>query len=141
MMNIVARFEQLRYALQKFCASLPEEEALEVASVYPSWNPNSVGYKAGDYVTYGENSVGDPQLYVVILDHTSQEGWTPDVSASLFKAVGKTSEGYDIWVQPVGATDAYMQGDIVSHNDKLWISDIDSNIWEPGVYGWSEYIQ
>jgi hypothetical protein len=26
----------------------------------------------------------------------------------------------------------------VSHNDKHWISDVDANIWEPGVYGWSE---
>ena len=29
-------------------------------------------------------------------------------------------------------------GDKVTHNDKTWISDIDYNIWETGVYGWSE---
>jgi hypothetical protein len=26
----------------------------------------------------------------------------------------------------------------VSHNGKHWISDVDNNVWEPGVYGWSE---
>ena len=36
------------------------------------------------------------------------------------------------------STNPYMQGDKVTHNGKTWISDIDGNVWEPGVYGWSE---
>jgi hypothetical protein len=31
-----------------------------------------------------------------------------------------------------------MTGDKVSHNEKHWISDVDANVWEPGVYGWTE---
>ena len=27
----------------------------------------------------------------------------------------------------------------VTHNGKTWVSDVDSNVWESGVYGWSEY--
>ena len=42
------------------------------------------------------------------------------------------------WVQPTGAHDAYSQGDIVKHNGILWISDINANIWAPGVFGWSQ---
>lgn len=34
--------------------------------------------------------------------------------------------------------DAYMAGDKVTHNDKHWVSDVDNNVWEPSVYGWSE---
>jgi hypothetical protein len=26
----------------------------------------------------------------------------------------------------------------VSHNDKHWVSDYDNNVWEPGVFGWTE---
>ena len=57
---------------------------------------------------------------------------------SLFKAVGFTDSGVPIWTQPLGATDAYMKGDMVSHNDKTWTSDIYNNVWEPGVNGWTE---
>lgn len=36
------------------------------------------------------------------------------------------------------AHDAYAQGDKVSHNGKHWTSKVDNNVWEPGVYGWTE---
>ena len=26
----------------------------------------------------------------------------------------------------------------VSHNGKHWTSDVAANVWEPGVYGWTE---
>lgn len=60
------------------------------------------------------------------------------MAASLYKAVGISHSGYPIWTQPVGATDAYHKGDIVSFDNKLWISEVDNNVWQPGVYGWSE---
>lgn len=47
-------------------------------------------------------------------------------------------ETYPEWVQPTGAHDAYSKGAKVSHNGKNWVSDTDSNVWEPGVYGWTE---
>lgn len=50
------------------------------------------------------------------------------------------SEEYPEWVQPTGAHDAYAQGAKVSHNGKKWTSDIAANVWEPGVYGWTEVI-
>lgn len=31
-----------------------------------------------------------------------------------------------------------MKDDKVIHNGKTWVSDIDNNVWEPGVYGWNE---
>ena len=51
------------------------------------------------------------------------------------------SEEYPEWVQPTGAHDAYAQGAKVSHNGKKWTSDIAANVWEPGVYGWTEVIE
>lgn len=50
------------------------------------------------------------------------------------------SEEYPEWVQPTGAHDAYEQGAKVSHNGKKWTSDVGGNVWEPGVYGWTEVI-
>jgi len=44
------------------------------------------------------------------------------------------------WVQPTGAGDAYMLDDHVMHNGVEWVSIVDNNTWEPGVYGWSEVV-
>ena len=43
-----------------------------------------------------------------------------------------------VQAQPVGAHDAYSKDAKVSHNGKHWTSTVDSNVWEPGVYGWTE---
>ena len=45
-------------------------------------------------------------------------------------------EEWPEWRQPTGVTDAYTKGYKVSHNGEHWISDVDDNVWEPGVYGW-----
>lgn len=51
------------------------------------------------------------------------------------------SEEYPEWVQPTGAHDAYAQGAKVSHNGKKWTSDISANVYELGVYGWTEILE
>ena len=45
-----------------------------------------------------------------------------------------TSGGYPEWVQPLGASDAYNTGDIVSYNGKLYQSAIDASVWAPDAY-------
>ena len=137
MIDRIAQAQQFRKAVQYFTATLPEEKALVVSSVFDAWAAN-VKYITGEWVSYGVNAVGDPQLYQVLQDHTSQEQYTPDTATSLYKAVGIDPSGIPTWVQPLGATDAYKLGDIVMHNDKKWKSVVDANVWEPGVYGWEE---
>ena len=78
------------------------------------------------------------RLYKCISDHTSQEDWAPDVAVSLWVPTSDPAEEHPAWSQPVGAHDAYNTGDKVSHNGKHWTSDVDSNVWKPGVYGWTE---
>lgn len=134
---------ELRKALQIFLATLDvdtdTDNILSVASVFPAYEVGKA-YKAKKVFRYGENGVGDPQLYQVLQDHTSAEEWTPDTATSLYKAIGVTSEGYPEWVQPLGASDAYKTGDIVSYNGKLYKSTIDANVWAPDAYpaGWAE---
>lgn len=138
-MNKLQAAEQFRRALQMFAASLDEEKAMEVATIYDTWEPGKV-YTASEYVTYGENSVGDPQLYKVVQEHTSQADWTPDATASLFTAIGLDDSGYPVWSQPSGAHDAYNTGDIVNYNGTLYKSLIDGNVYSPDAYpaGWEE---
>lgn len=135
---------ELRRALQIFAATLHdnEETAIEIATLYPVWAADKQ-YKANDIVQYGTNSVGDPQLYLVLQAHKSQSDWLPDATASLYKKMGIGESGYPIWTQPLGAVDAYNIGDIVSYNGKLYKSIINANVWAPDVYpaGWEEYTE
>lgn len=136
----VQRAEQLRFALQKFAATLPEEEAMEVATIYDAWQADKT-YKAGTYLTYGTNAVGDPQLYKVNQDHTSQLDWLPDQTPALYTAIGLDDSGYPVWSQPTGAHDAYNKGDVVNRNGVLYESLIDGNVYAPDAYpaGWKVY--
>ena len=140
-MNKIQAALELRKALQLFLASMDVDtqsaEMMEVATVFPKYQVGKA-YKTKQVFSYGENAVGDPQLYQVLQDHTSAEEWTPDTAASLYKAIGVTEKGYPEWVQPLGASDAYNTGDIVSYNGALYKSTINGNVWSPDSYpaGW-----
>lgn len=139
-MNKLQIAEQLRKALNWFAQSLNEEQAMEICGVYDAWKPDTA-YVTGEYITYGENSVGDAQLYKVVQAHTSQADWTPDVTTSLYTPIGLTDDGYPVWAQPTGAHDAYNKGDIVDYNGVLYISLINGNVYAPDAYsvGWGLY--
>ena len=141
-MNRLQAAEQFRKALQMFAASLSDEKAMEVAAIYDPWQVGKA-YSVGDFLTYGENSVGDPQLYKVVQAHTSQSFWKPDAVASLYVAIGLDEKGYPVWSQPTGAHDAYNKGDIVDYNGTLYRSLIDGNVWSPEANptGWQVFEQ
>lgn len=100
--------------------------------VMPEWNANGYSYFTGERVTYEGN------YYRCIQSHTSQSDWTPDKAVSLWIAISDPSEEWPEWRQPAGEHDAYKKGDKVTHLFRHWISDIDDNVWEPSVYGWTE---
>lgn len=100
--------------------------------VMPEWNANGYSYFTGERVAY------EGKYYRCIQSHTSQSDWTPDRAVSLWVEISDPSDEWPEWRQPTGAHDAYARGDKVSHNGKHWISDLDANVWEPGVDGWSE---
>ena len=137
MNNKIQKAEQLRKALQMFAQSLGDEQAMEVATVFPAYKVGKA-YKANEMVTYGYNGVGDPQLYRIIQDHTSQSDWKPDVTPALYTPIGLNEKGYPVWSQPTGAHDAYNKGDIVDYQGVLYESLIDGNIYSPESYpqGW-----
>lgn len=118
-------------SIVKLRESATDEQALESIPIYPAWQENK-SYTSGERVRYNE------VLYKVLQNHTSQADWTPDVAVSLFAKV--LIEDPDIiseWVQP-DSTNPYQTGDKVTYNGTTWVSTVDNNVWEPGVYGWKE---
>lgn len=111
--------------------SIDATTAAEHADLFTPW-AYPVAYKAGQIRRYT-----DGKLYKCLQDHTSQEDWTPPAAVSLWVAVADPAEEWPEWSQPVGAHDAYNRGDKVSHNGQHYTSDVDANVWEPGVYGWT----
>ena len=108
-----------------------DADALNAVAIYPEWR-KGVSYTTGQRVRHGGT------LYKVLQDHTSQADWTPYAAPSLFARVLIPEPGtITEWKRP-DSTNPYAKGDKVTHNGKTWVSDIDGNLWEPGVYGWSE---
>lgn len=139
-MNKLQAAEQFRRALQMFAASLTEDQAMEVATVFDRWVEGRT-YAQGEYAVYGTNKVGDPQLYKVNQSHTAQLNWLPDQTPSLYTAIGLNDAGYPVWSQPTGAHDAYNKGDVVDYNGVLYKSLIDGNAYSPDAYpaGWEVF--
>lgn len=124
-MSIVTAYDYLK--------TLPEFQG--AADIIDKWQTGS-SYVVGDLVMYSDED-HEESRYECLQAHTAQEGWEPPNVPALWK---KSSSGGGVqeWVQPTGAQDAYAKGDKVTHNGKTWTSDVDSNVWEPGVYGWTE---
>lgn len=122
---------RLRELIVQLAENLTDTEALEGIELFPKW-------KEGETYLIGERVRYEDTLYKCLLNHTAQETWTPDVSPSLWVRVDDPSIEFPEWIQPTGSTDAYMKGDKVTHLDKHWISDVDNNVWEPSIYGWTE---
>jgi len=78
------------------------------------------------------------RLYRCLQGHTSQADWAPGMAPSLWVSISDPADEWPPWSQPIGAHDAYMKSDKVSHTGKRWLSDLDCNIWEPGIFGWKE---
>lgn len=108
--------------------------ALDLKEFYDEW-VDGVTYKQGQYVMY--NKI----LYKTLIEHVSQNEWTPDISFSLFTPVLTDPSGEEIydWVQP-DSTNAYMTGDKVRFEGDIYESLIDNNVWSPAVYpsGWKK---
>ena len=111
--------------------TVDDQTALRMVEFYPEWAAG-VAYTA----EYKVQRSG--KLWRCLQDHTSQDGWEPESAPSLWaKVLIQDETVVPEWEQP-DSTNSYSAGDKVIHNGKTWVSDIDNNVWEPGVYGWTE---
>ena len=111
--------------------AVEDETALRMVEYYPA--PEAASYAAGDRVQH------NGKLYKCLQAHTAQADWNPIDAPSLWAEVLAGQDGTEIgeWVQP-DSTNPYMRGDRVSYNGKIYESEVDNNVWAPGVYGWVE---
>ena len=130
-MSIIDRARQLRAMIETNAQTMEPETAKEYPELFPEWKGDGRLYEAGTILRR------KGELVKVIQDHYSQEGWEPENAPSLFADVltDPTGETIREWVQP-DSTNTYKTGDKVTHNGQTWISTVDNNSWEPGVYGW-----
>ena len=116
---------EIRAVIEDRATTLTDEVALTVPEMFPKWTARA--YETGERVRFQGG------LYKCLQPHGANETWTPTDAPSLWALV--INEGIPEWQQP-DSTNPYMKGDRVTHNGSTWESDIDNNVWEPGVYGW-----
>lgn len=121
----------LRAMIEKAGAGLSDADALEAAELFPLWNGAGTAYSAGTRVRFGT------ALWRCLQDHSAQPDWSPEAAPALWARVLIPDPALiPDWAAP-DSTNPYAKGDRVRHNGKIWISDLDGNVWEPGVYGWT----
>lgn len=129
----VATFARMQ--LPAMAATMTDEQAISVSTLWPEWSADSVSYKVDDVVQHADH------LWRCEQAHTSQESWTPDAAPSLWSQIDIAGDGVDVWTQPTGAHNAYNVGDRVHYptaSDPIYVSTIDGNVWSPDAYpqGW-----
>ena len=87
--------------------SVDDDTAVRMTAFYPEWEKDTaytIGYKAQYH----------GKLYKVIQAHTSQETWTPDITASLYTRIDEVHDGtkYD----PIP-----YEGNMALYNGKYYI--------------------
>lgn len=128
---MIDRARQLREIIESLVEKLDDETALKSVELFPNWEVNNP-YIIGDKVRY--NGI----LYKCLIAHTSQSDWIPKDAVSLWtRVLIPDPETIPEWEQ-TESTNPYMKGDKVKHNGTTWISTIDNNVWQPGVYGWEK---
>ena len=130
-----------RLITQHALSNLPDSQIMEIPDLFPAYEfKTQSAWQVGEIFRYGVNKDGETQLYRVLQQiPQGQEHHTPDKLLQFFKPIGFSENGVPIWTQPLGAFDAYQKGDEVEHPEgsgNIWISDIDGNVWMPGVHGW-----
>lgn len=134
--DLVEQAQAIRAGMQALARTAPDEVLLaQPMAMYDEWSAESVEYVLNDIRQY------NGQLYRCLQAHTSQATWTPEAAASLWTRIADPAQEWPEWIQPTMAENAYASGAKVTHNGKRWISDVDNNVWEPGVYGWTEHIE
>lgn len=121
--------------------TVSDEEINDYASLFPA-------FKLGEIITQEMMDAAPVrrqyknEVWQAIQPHTTQLDWLPPDVPALWGKV-YDPETIPLWVQPSGAEDPNIKhtGDKVQWPEgTIWISIVDDNIWEPGVYGWEEVL-
>lgn len=99
--------------------SVDDATAVRMAAFYPEWEKDkqyTVGYK----VQY----LG--KLYKVVQAHTSQETWTPDITASLYERIDEVHDGTKYDAIPYEGNMALVSGKYYIEDNVTYICNRDT---------------
>ena len=91
----------------------------ELAPLFPEWRPGEA-VKVADFRTFGG------AVFECVQAHTTQ--FEPPVVPALWKQYRAPGAQ---WVQPLGSSDSYPVGAIVTDAGKTWRSVNAANVWRP----------
>ena len=125
----IENIEMFQKQLEAITDTLTDEEAKGLSLLFEEWHPSEVS-KIGDRIRY--NGV----LYKCLEDNNATMEAPPSVIPSVWTEIfaETVSEEIPAWEQPEEGN-GYADGDRVIHNDIIYISQVDNNIWEPGTAG------
>lgn len=99
-------------------------------------------YKAGEYMIWTDGRIKKAKMDTAYSPADYPQAWEDQSGGETGggESSGESGGGTTAapWKQPEGAHDAYKKGAEVSHKGSVWTSDVDNNVWEPGVYGWTK---
>lgn len=121
---------------------LNEDQKENILSQYEEWELG-VYYKKDKKVQY------KGKVYKVVIPHTSQSDWKPDVAIDLFTEYlspqiqnedGTTTEVINDFKQPTGAHDMYEKGQKVRFDGKIYVCKAEKTAYSPKDYpqDWEE---
>lgn len=99
--------------------AVDDATAYRMREFYPVWGTDKQ-YKTGEKFTHGGN------LYKVLQDHTSQETWTPDITASLYARIDETHDGTKYDPIPYDGNMALVSGKYYSQSGVVYLCDRDT---------------
>lgn len=111
--------------------SASDEDALEQISLYPFWQDLVGQFIETPFLCL---NIVDSELRLYRLEQSHAFEFEPQEVPALFTRV-QLDEVLN-WVQPTGAQDAYNIGDQVvypSDSGQIWTSQVDANVFAPGV--------
>ena len=117
----------LKEKLDSIAEALPDEIAVEHVDLYPVWM-EGMALKANDRIQH------DGGLYRVQQAHTAEH--PPSVNTAALYTRIQTPGAIQAWVQG----QSYAKNAQVAHKNKVWLSMVDNNTWEPGAAGVYESI-
>ena len=96
---------------------IADEIALNYVELYPNWEKH-----IGKELNVGERIEYNGKLYKVITAHTTQETWSPDVSATLFEPIDVVNDG--TLTNPIIAA-----AGMTYFKDKYYLDETDGKIY------------
>lgn len=118
-MNYLEEARRLRGFIETAAQSLPDDVALAAVALHPAWAAGKA-YPVGHKVQHGGG------LWRCVTGHTSQEGWEPEVSASLWEGIDETHAGTQDDPVPYDGNMALQEGLYYEQDGTIYLCNRDT---------------